>query len=81
VELRHVSIPENSFLMHGGKGEATPTLGWIMWVKEGGTQEREEGPPGPTLGWCIMEKNTLGNFMSLEVSSNGHCKPAATIPL
>jgi hypothetical protein len=45
----------NSFLMHGGKGEATPTLGWIMWGKEGGTQERE-GPPGATLGWCIRGK-------------------------
>jgi len=27
-----------------------------MWENEGGVQEREEGPPGLTVGWCIREK-------------------------
>ncbi len=27
-----------------------------MWKNEGGTEEREEGLPGLTLGWCIREK-------------------------
>jgi hypothetical protein len=28
-----------------------------MWENEGGAaQEREEGPPGLTLGWCVRVK-------------------------